>query len=587
MSLYFSIEDITNRYEIIKLYSIYYFIFSSSYITFNFWYKNNDVLYNFFSSRDLIELLKTVILTNITFIIIIFLYDRLENIPRFNLIYNLTFTITFLTLVRLISRFFYFNKFTKSKNRKKIVIIGSEIDCYKFIKFNENEKDIEIVGLILTENIIKGTLRGISILGDLNNLKNLIEIKKFQIDEILIAADINNEKLSDIYFFTKSTNINIYQIKFDSKSSEENIDFKKIKIENFLARPVQLKENSNLYDYFNQKKILLTGCGGSIGSELVNEVLKYNPKHVLGLDINEENIFTVNQKISKNKEKDKCKFYVCDIRNKKKLSFLTKKFKPEIVIHAAALKHVSISESNQDEVVNTNIFGTLNILDTVKENDFINHFVLVSTDKAVNPTSIMGMTKYIAENLTRNYASRLKLNKFTIVRFGNVLASSGSVVPIFEKQIKQNGPVTVSHPDVNRFFMLIHEACSLILLSAAYHMKKIENSSIKTFMLDMGEPVKIIDLAKKMIKLNNYNQNHIEIKITGLSEGEKISEELHYNFEKPKKINGLPIFDLSHTEIFQNFDEFVDDLKNLSLDETELKKKCDQICKKIINKNEL
>ena len=220
-----------------------------------------------------------------------------------------------------------------------------------------------------------------------------------------------------------------------------------------------------------KKKILLTGCGGSIGSELVNEVLKYNPKLVLGLDINEENIFEVNQKISNNLKKNKCKFFVCDIKNKEKLSFLSQKFKPEIIIHAAALKHVSISEINQDEVINTNIFGTLNILDIVKENEFIDHFILVSTDKAVNPTSIMGMTKYIAENLTRNCASKLKINKFTIVRFGNVLASSGSVVPIFEKQIKQNGPVTVSHPDVNRFFMLIHEACSLILLSSAYHKK--------------------------------------------------------------------------------------------------------------------
>ena len=174
LSLYFSIEDVASRYEIIKLYSIYYLIFSSFYLTFNFWYKNHHVLYKFFSTRDLFELLKTVILTNLIFIIIIFFYDRLENIPRLNLIFNLTFTVLSLTIIRLVARFFYFNKFTKSKNRKKIVIIGKEIDCYKFIKFNENENDIEIVGLILTEKIIKGRIRGINILGDINNLKNLI-----------------------------------------------------------------------------------------------------------------------------------------------------------------------------------------------------------------------------------------------------------------------------------------------------------------------------------------------------------------------------------------------------------------------------
>ena len=267
LSLYFSIEDVVTRYEIIKLYSIYYLIFSSSYLTFNFWFKNHLVLYNFFSTRDLVELLKTVIITNLTFIIIIFLYDRLENIPRLNLIFNLAFTVFFLTLVRLIARFFYFNKFTKYKNQKKIVIIGKEIDCYKFIKFNENENDIEIVGLILTEKIIKGTIRGITILGDINNLKNLITIKKFHIDEILIGADIPQEKLSDIYFFTKNANINIFQIKFDSKNSGQNIDFKKIKIENFLARPVQLNENNNLYEYFNEK-ILLTDVVVALGQSL-------------------------------------------------------------------------------------------------------------------------------------------------------------------------------------------------------------------------------------------------------------------------------------------------------------------------------
>ena len=227
LSLYFSIEDVVTRYEIIKLYTIYYLIFTSFYLSFNYFYKNHHVLYNFFSTRDLVELIKTVILANLSFIIVIFLYDRLENIPRSNLIFNLAFTVFSLTIARLIARFFYFKKFTKSKNRKKIIIIGKEIDCYKFIKFNENENDIEIIGLILTEKIIKGTIRGITILGDINNLKSLIKDKKFQIDEILIGQDLEQEKLSDIYFFTKNANINIYQIKFDSKNSSQNIDFKK------------------------------------------------------------------------------------------------------------------------------------------------------------------------------------------------------------------------------------------------------------------------------------------------------------------------------------------------------------------------
>ncbi len=588
ISLYFSIEDIANRYEILKLFSIYYLIFSVLYIFFNFWFKNERVLYKFFSARDLIELLKTILLANITYIIILFLYDRLENIPRFNLIYNLVFSIGFLTMMRLLPRFFYFNQFKKKEDRKKNIIIGKEIDCYRFIKFNENKSDIEIVGLFVLDNNLSGTLRGINILGNLKNLYFLIEKKKLQIDQILLASDIPKDDLRDLFLLAKDNKVNIFQVKIDEQGYSNNIEFSKIKIENFLARPVKLLEDSEFYEYYKYKKVFITGCGGSIGSDLVLEVLKYEPKEILGIDISEENIFEINQKILDKNLRKKCNFYVSDIRNKNKINNHIKEFQPDIIIHAAALKHVSISEDNCDEVINTNIFGTINILECCEKYDFIKNFILVSTDKAVNPSSMMGMTKYITETLCRNYAKKINQIKFTIVRFGNVLSSSGSVVPIFQKQIQNLGPITVSHPDVNRYFMIINEACSLILLSAAFHQNQ-KDKNILTFMLDMGQPVKIIDLAKKMIELSSVQKNQIKINITGLKKGEKITEELYYSFENPKKIDGLPIFKLNETKVIQDFNISIDKLQNMLNDgmanNEELKIFCNNLCEDIIKYN--
>ncbi len=588
ISLYFSIEDIANRYEILKLFSIYYLIFSVLYIFFNFWFKNERVLYKFFSARDLIELLKTIILTNTTYIIILFLYDRLEHIPRFNLIYNLVFSIGFLTMIRLVPRFFYFNQFKKKQNRKRNIIIGKEIDCYRFTKFNENQSDIEIVGLFVLDNNLSGTLRGINILGNLKNLHFLIQKKKIQIDQILLATDIPKNDLRDLFLLAKDNNVNIFQVKIDEHGYSKNIEFSKIKIENFLARPIKLLEDSKFYEYYKNKKVFITGCGGSIGSDLVLEVLKYEPKEILGIDISEENIFEINQKILDKNLRKKCNFYVSDIKNKIKINNHIKDFQPDIIIHAAALKHVSISEDNCDEVIKTNIFGTINILECCKKYDFIKNFILVSTDKAVNPSSMMGMTKYITETVCRNYAKKINQIKFTIVRFGNVLSSSGSVVPIFQKQIQNLGPITVSHPDVNRYFMIINEACSLILLSAAFHQNQ-KDKNILTFMLDMGQPVKIIDLAKKMIELSSVQKNQIKINITGLKKGEKITEELYYSFEDPKKIDTLPIFKLNETKVIQDFNISIDKLQNMLIDgkanNEELKIFCNKLCEEIIKFN--
>jgi FlaA1/EpsC-like NDP-sugar epimerase len=595
LSLYFSIEDVTNRYEILKLFSIYYLIYASTYIIYNFFIKNERVLYKFFSTKDFSELIKTLVISNITFILIIFLYDRLENIPRINLVYNILLSGLFLLSVRLLPRFYYFNKFKDLKNQKETVIIGNEIDCYRFIKFYENKKNIKIIGLVLLDTKLSGTLRRVNIIGSINDLIFLIKKDSIKFSQIFLASEaldvsnVSKENLSNLYKVSKDNKKNLYQMKFDEYNFSNNSGLSKLNIENFLTRPVELLENHKNYAYYEDKIILITGCGGSIGSDLVIEAAKHKSKMIYGIDISEENIFNVKQKVKDLNLDKKCMFFVSDIKNTNKIKKIIENTHPEIIIHAAALKHVSISEDNCDEVINTNIFGTLSLLKLYKNYDYIKKFVFVSTDKAVNPSSLMGMTKYIAETLCRQYASNLKNKKFVIVRFGNVLSSSGSVVPIFERQIKNHGPVTVSHPDVNRYFMLINEACSLILLSASINNSNQDN--LKTYMLDMGNPVKILDLAKKMIELNSFNADEIEIKITGLKKGEKISEELSYDFEKPSKIENLPIFILKDTKILKNFEDMIDNLRelssNMSTTDADLKGSCEDICKKIINENEI
>ena len=595
LSLYFSIEDVTNRYEILKLFSIYYLIYSGTYIICNFFVKNERVLYKFFSTKDLSELIKTLIISNITFILIIFLYDRLENIPRFNLVYNILLSGFFLLLVRLFPRFYFFNKFKDLKNQKETVIIGNEIDCYRFIKFYENKRDIKIIGLVLLDKKLSGTIRGINIIGNINDLIFLIKKESIKLSQIFLVSEAleissdTKEKLSNLYKVSRNNKKNLYQMKFDDYNFSNKIGLSKLNIENFLTRPVELLENHKHHAYYDNKIILITGCGGSIGSDLVIEAAKHKSKMIYGLDISEENIFDVKQKVKDLNLDKKCMFFVSDIKNTNKIRKIIENTRPEIIIHAAALKHVSISEDNCDEVISTNVFGTLTLLKLYKNYDYIKKFVFVSTDKAVNPSSLMGMTKYIAETLCRQYASNLKNKKFVLVRFGNVLSSSGSVIPIFEKQIRNHGPVTVSHPDVNRYFMLINEACSLILLSAS--INNLNQQNLKTYMLDMGNPVKILDLAKKMIELNSFSEDEIEIKITGLKKGEKISEELFYNFEKPSKIDNLPIFILKDTKILKNFEDLIDNLRKLlndmSTSDKDLKKNCEDICKKIINENEI
>ena len=292
-----------------------------------------------------------------------------------------------------------------------------------------------------------------------------------------------------------------------------------VEIEDLLGRDVIELDNKNISSLIKDNTVLVTGGGGSIGSELCRQIIKYNPERLVILDIYENNLYDIELELKANYPKAKIDAIVGSVRDKKRLEDVFSKYRPQLVFHAAAHKHVPLMENNPLEAIKNNIFGTYNVVNCADEYN-VERFVLISTDKAVNPTNIMGASKRVCEMIVQA-KNKVSKTEYVAVRFGNVLGSNGSVIPLFKKQIAAGGPVTVTHKDITRFFMTIPEAVGLILQAVTYA------KGGEIFVLDMGEPVKIYDLAVSLIKLSGYEPDvDIPIQVTGLRPGEKLYEEL-------------------------------------------------------------
>ncbi len=474
-------------------------------ITIFYLYKIYFITWRYFVLRDVRKILLAFVVSYIIFVLyLILFYDN--PYPRSAIIIDFLLSFVLVIGIRFSKR--VYQDLLKPDGLNPAIIIGANQKAINIIG-SAREGDIDFFPVsIVDENrsLINTYISNIRV-SDFDKLEHLIQ--KYNINSAIITKDYTTDELDKL--FEKLNSLGITNIKLSKLLGGKNENLRDISIEDLLARnPKDLDERA-IASLIEDKVILITGAGGSIGSEIVRQCAKYGAKQLLLLDHSEFNLYTISEEVGfKNKVT-----LMQSVVDKKLLEKVFFTYKPEIVIHAAAYKHVHLCEENIEGAVLNNIIGTKNCIDLSIKYE-VSKFVLISTDKAVRPTNIMGVTKRVSELYAQNIDSKDTL--ITGVRFGNVLGSSGSVIPKFKKQIESNKPLTITHPDVTRYFMLIPEACKLVLQAAAISKNR------ELFILDMGDSVKIVDLAKKMLKI--YGKNELGIIYTGLRKGEKLYEEL-------------------------------------------------------------
>ena len=413
---------------------------------------------------------------------------------------------------------------SKNNNKKNVLIIGAG-EATKIllstIKSSMNDA-YNVVGLIDDNvNKVNYAISGKKILGTRYDIPRICKENNVELIFFTIS-NISNEDRKNILEICQEVGCKVRILPGTKELIKDKPimqSFRDVKIEDLLGRdPIKL-DNKNIRNLIYNKVVLVTGGGGSIGSELCRQIMQFNPERLIIVDIYENNLYDIEQELRFNYPNSKISAIVASVRDKNRLNEIFEEFKPYLVFHAAAHKHVPLMETSPLEAIKNNVFGTYNVVNCADEYD-VKRFVLISTDKAVNPTNIMGATKRLCEMIIQA-KNKVSKTEYVAVRFGNVLGSNGSVVPLFKKQIAHGGPVTVTHKDITRFFMTIPEAVSLVLQA----MSGAKGGEI--FVLDMGEPVKIYDMANKLIKLSGLEPGvDVQIKITGLRPGEKLYEEI-------------------------------------------------------------
>ena len=428
-----------------------------------------------------------------------------------------------------------------SQDSQRVLVVGAGSAGQMIInELKENPQLKKVpVGIIDDDiNKIGRVIHNVKILGDTSQVKEIVE--KENVDEIILAmANVDKARKSEIINICKETKCKLKTIPGIYEIIDGKVDIKKIRdvdIEDLLGREPIKVNMEEMRGYIEERTVLVTGGGGSIGSELCRQIASFNPKHLIIVDNYENNAYAIQQELIRRYEgKLNLSTIIASIREYKRMDEIFNEYKPDVVFHAAAHKHVPLMENSPSEAIKNNIFGTLNVA-ILSDIYKVKRMVLISTDKAVNPTNIMGATKRAAEMIIQTINKNSK-TEFVAVRFGNVLGSNGSVIPLFKKQIAEGGPVTITHPDIIRYFMTIPEAVQLVLQAGA--MAK----GGEIFILDMGEPVKIVDLANNLIRLSGFEPGvDIKIEYSGLRAGEKLYEELLMSEEGLTKTANSKIF---------------------------------------------
>ena len=446
-----------------------------------------------------------------------------------------------------------------TENPKRLLIIGGGYSANDIIKTLKStlKGQYEIIGIIDDNKKRMGySVAGVRIIGNRHDIIRICE--KYDIDTIFFSiVNIDNKNKKEILEICGKTNAEVKVLPgLIELITEENLynSLRDVEIEDLLGRdPIEL-DNNNIKSLINDKVVLVTGGGGSIGEELCRQIMLNNPKQLLMLDIYENNLYDIEMELKGKYPNNDIRAIIANIREEGRINEIFEEFHPDIVFHAAAHKHVPLMENNPVEAIKNNVFGTYNLVNACDEYK-TQRFILISTDKAVNPTNIMGATKRLCEMIIQAKDKESE-TEYVAVRFGNVLGSNGSVVPLFKKQIKEGGPVTVTHKEITRFFMTIPDAVALVLQSITYA------KGGEIFVLNMGEPVKIYDLATSLIELSGLKIGEdIDIEITGMRPGEKLYEELLMDEENLEETDHEKIFitepmDFTMDDIEEKLDAF-------------------------------
>lgn len=532
-------------------------------------FKINNSLWKYTSIDEAARICFASACSNILWLIIVFVkpvIPYIRSVPILAMMFQI-----FIMLGLRMGYRLYRKKYFEKKKHKNALIIGAGSAgtlLYRDILIND-KFDYRIIGFIDDNEKLKGKIiSGVPILGTVSELPDIID--KMRIDIVFIAIpSASRKRTSEIIHLCSNlnlkTNIMNYTVMDDF---QEKSNLREVSIDDLLGRDETVLDIDSISDYINNSTIMVTGAGGSIGSELCRQILKYRPKMLILFDIYENNMYSLQQEIiisMRNNEYDKNIEIICligSVRDQQRLDEVMEKYDIDVVFHAAAHKHVPLVEDSPKEAIKNNIFGTLNVLNTCIKNK-VKKFILISTDKAVNPTNVMGATKRVTELIVQALRDN-GITQVGAVRFGNVLGSNGSVIPLFKKQIENGGPVTVTDPNIERYFMTIPEAASLVLQAGAYANKG------DIFVLDMGTRVKILKLAEDMISLSGLKPyEDIKIEFIGLRPGEKMYEELSLGNEKRYKTANEKVFvtepmSFDGNELLHEINELNESLGHLS-----------------------
>ena len=538
---------------------IAYLIFPIILVVILFILRVYNSMFRYFNINDILRLLTGLVLSFIIFIIYVNDFEKISLINQSLLFF---FLISFLVSFRLLIKVIFNIATKKSVYENNIMIFSAGNSGILTKRAFYNSSEFKILGFIDDDKFKIGkTLDGVTVF----KLGNKLE--KFIIDNDISKVIISTEKLTtnrQTSLYSYFQNLNIQLLKLPAVKTwvngTPNISrLKEIKIQDLLSRGLIKIDNKKNKLLYNGKSVLVTGAAGSIGSEIIRQIIKFRPAEIILLDNSETPMFQIKEELDLISHKIKVIYYIDSVSDKKAVNKIFSLHKIDIVFHAAAYKHVNMMEANPRSAIINNVYGTKLIIDfSIKYS--IKKFVLISSDKAVNPTNVMGASKRICELYLASKIKNIKnKTKFIITRFGNVLGSNGSVVPIFEKQIESGGPITITHPEIVRYFMTIPEASQLVLEAGT--MGKGE----EIFVFDMGEPVKIVDLATNMVIQKGLKiGKDINIEFTGLRPGEKLFEELLLDSEDLLKTHNDLIYIAKKEVVDKEFSDLIDDLIDLA-----------------------